>query len=103
MLTLLPPSKLDVTVKGLSGAAFEQLSTVKLITVWNPPPDVIKSPPRGVAESKGKKSKPKAGAIKDSLLSKAELAAGAVSFILKESDIGMSKELPVDEALTLSF
>ena len=73
------------------------------ITIWNPPPDVIKSPPRGVAEPKGKKSKPKAGAIKDSLLSNAELAAGAVSFILKESDIGRSKELPVDEALALSF
>ena len=47
--------------------------------------------------------KPKADAIRDSLLSSAELAAGAVSSILKESNIGESKELPVDEALALSF
>ena len=73
------------------------------ITVWNPPSDGIKSPPLGVAEPKGKKSKLKTGAIKDSLLSNAELAAGAVSSILKDSDIGRSKELPVDEALALSF
>ena len=56
-----------------------------------------------MAEPKGKKSKLKAGAVKDSLLSNAELAAGAVSSILKESDIRRSKELPVDEALALSF
>ena len=40
---------------------------------------------------------------KDSLLSNAELAAGVVSSILKDFDIGRSKELPVDEALALSF
>ena len=62
-----------------------------------------KSPPRRVAEPKRNKSKPKADAIKDSLLSNAKLAAGAVSFILKESDLGRSKGLPVDEALALSF
>ena len=103
VLTLLPPSKPDAKVKGLSGAAVEQPLTVEPITVWNPPSDDVKSPPRGVAEPRGKRSKPKAGAIKDSLLSNAELAAGAVSSILKESDIGRSKELPIDEALALSF
>ena len=54
-------------------------------------------------ELKRKKSKSKADVVKDSLLSNAELAAGAVSSILKESDIGRSKELPIDEALALSF
>ena len=56
-----------------------------------------------MAKSRGKKLKPKAGAIKDSLLSNTELAVGVVSSILKESNIGRSKELPVDEALALSF
>ena len=36
---------------------------------------------------------------KDSLLSNAELAEGPVSSILKDFDLGRSKELPVDEAL----
>ena len=54
-------------------------------------------------ELKRKKLKSKADVVKDSLLSNAELAAGTVSSILKESDIGRSKELPIDEALALSF
>ena len=103
VLTSLPPSKPDVKSKGLSGAAVEQPLTVMPITVWNPSSDNAKSPPRGVAEPKRKKSKQKAGAIKDSLLSNAELAEGAISSILLESDLGRSKGLPVDEALALSF
>ena len=103
VLTSLPPSKPDVKAKDLSDAAVEYPLTVMPITVWNPPSDNTKSPPRGVAEPKRKRSKPKADAVKDSLLSNAELAAGAVSSILKESDIGKSKELTVDEALALSF
>ena len=39
----------------------------------------------------------------DSLLLNAELAAGAVSSILKNSDLERSKALPVDEALALSL
>ena len=73
------------------------------ITVWNPPFDNAKSPPLMVVEPKRKKPKPKVDEIKDSLLSNAELAAGAVSSILKESDLGRSKRLHVDEALALSF
>ena len=103
VLTSLPPSKPDVKAKGLSGAAIEQPLTVMPITVWNPPSDNAKLPPRGVAEPKRKKSKPKADAIKDSLLSNAELAAGAISSIFLESDLGRSKGLSVDEALALSF
>ena len=103
VLTLLSPPRPDIKAKGLSGAAVAQPLTALPITVWNPPSDKAKSPPRGTAELKRKKLKPKADAIRDSLLSNAELAAGAVSSILKESDIGRSKELPVDEALALSF
>ena len=103
VLTLLSPPRPDIKAKGLSGAAVAQPLMALPITVWNPPSDKAKSPPRGTAELKRKKLKPKADAIRDSLLSNAELAAGAVSSILKESDIGRSKELPVDEALALSF
>ena len=103
VLTLLSPLRPDIKAKGISDAAVAQPLTALPITVWNPPSDKAKSPPRGTAELKRKKLKPKADAIKDSLLSNAELAAGAVSSILKESDIGGSKELPVDEALALSF
>ena len=56
-----------------------------------------------MAEPKRRKTKSKVDEIKDSLLSNAELAAGAVSSILNDSDIGRSKELSVDEALALSF
>ena len=76
---------------------------VRVIIVWNPPSDNAKSPPRGMAEPTRKKSKPKASAVKDSLLSNPKLAAGAISSILLESDVGRSKGLPVDEALALSF
>ena len=102
-LTLLSPPRLDVKAKGLSGADVAQRLTILPITVWNPPADKAKSPPRRTPELKRRKLKPKADAIKDSLLSSAELAAGAVSSILLESDVGSSKELPVDEALALSF
>ena len=39
----------------------------------------------------------------DSLLLNAELTTGAVSSILKDSDLKRSSVLPVDEALTLSL
>ena len=103
VLTLLSPPKPVVKIKGLSSATVTPPLTALPITVWNPPSDNAKSPPRGMAEPTRKKSKQKAGAIRASLLSSAELAASAVSSILQESDIGGSKELPVDEALALSF
>ena len=73
------------------------------ITVWNPPSENAKSPPRRATELKRKKPKPKVDENKDSLLSNAELAAGAVSSILKDSNLGRSKALLVDEALALSL
>ena len=98
-----PPSKPYIEAKSLLGAAVEQPLTVMPITIWNPPSENAKSPPRRAAELKRKKSKPKVDENKDSLLSNAELAAGAVSSILKDSDPGRSKGLPVDEALALSL
>ena len=103
VLTLLSPPKPDIKAKGLSSAAIAPPLTALAITVWNPPSDNAKSPPRGMAEPSRKKLKPKAGAVKDSLLSNPELEAGAISSILLESDVGRSKGLPVDEALALSF
>ena len=98
-----PPSKPDVEAKSLLGAAVEMPLAVMPITVWNPPSDSAKSPPRRVAELKRKKPKPKVDENKDSFLSNVELAAGAVSSILKDSDLGRSKALSVDEALALSL
>ena len=98
-----PPSKPDVGAKSLLGAAVEQPLAVMPITVWNPPSENAKSPPRRAAELKRKKLKPKVVENKDSLLSNAKLAAGAVSSILKDSDLGRSKALLVDEALPLSL
>ena len=98
-----PPSKPDVEAKSLLGAAVEQSLTIMPIIVWNPPSKNAKSPPRRAAELKRKKSKPKVDENKVSLLSNAELAAGTISSILKDSDLGRSKGLPVDEALALSL
>ena len=103
VLTLLSPPKLDVKGKGLSSAAVASPLAALPITVWNPPSDNAKSPPQGMAEPTRKKSKPKAGVVKDSLLSNPKFAAGAISSILLESNVGRSKGLPVDEALALSF
>ena len=47
-------------------------------------------------ELKRKNQKSKVGEDEDSLLFNAELAAGAVSSILKDSDLGRSKALPVE-------
>ena len=98
-----PPSKPDVEAKSLLGAAVEQPLVILPITVWNLPSKNAKSPPRRAAELKRKKPKPKVDENKDSLVSNAKLAAGVVSSILKDSDLGRSKALLVDEALALSL
>ena len=73
------------------------------ITVWNPPAKGVRSPPRRAEELKKKEPESKSGGDGDSLLLDAELAAGAFSSILKDSDLKRSKALSVDEALTLSL
>ena len=84
-------------------AAAEQSLVVTPITVWNPPLEKVQLPPRKAAELKRKKLRSKVDENQDSFLSNAELAAGAVSSILKDSDLGRSKAMLVDEALALSL
>ena len=101
---VLPVSSEPITEAGKpSGEDGDQPLAAMPIAIWNAPSDNAKSTPGKVAEPKRRKTKPKVGESEDSLLSNAELAAGAVSSILKDFDIGRSKELPVDEALALSF
>ena len=73
------------------------------ITVWNPLTESIRSPSRRSEELKRKDPESKIGGDGDSFLLNAELAAGAVSSILKDSDLKRSRALPVDEALALSL
>ena len=103
VLCSLPSSEPITEAGNPSGEGGDQPLAAMPIVVWNVPSDSAKSPPGKVAEPRRRKPKPKVDEIKDSFLSNAELAAGSVSSILKDSDIGRSKELPVDEALALSF
>ena len=98
-----PSSKPVAEAESPLGEAVEQPLTAMPITVWNPPSDNAGLLPREVAEPKRRKLKTKADEAKDSLLSNTELAVGAVSSILKDSDLGRSKGLPIDEALALSL
>ena len=88
--------------KILLGGAVEQPLAVMPLTVWNPPTKSVRSSSRRAEELK-RKDPEKIGGDGDSLLLNAELAAGAVLSILKDSDLERSKALPVDEALALSL
>ena len=98
-----PGSRSAVKAKILLGGAVEQPLAVMPITVWNPPAKGVRSPPRRAEELKKKEPESKSGGDGDSLLFDAELAAGAVSSILKDFDLKRSKALPADEALTPSL
>ena len=87
--------------KGPSGRVVEQPLAVMPITIWNPPGKSVKPPSLRAEELEREDSKN--GGDGDSLLLNAELAAGAVSSILKDSDLKRSSPLPVDEALALSL
>ena len=98
----LPPSE-PIAEAGnpLGEDGIQPLASVPII-VWKSPSGSAKSPPGKSAEPR-RRTKTTTIENKDSLLSSAKLAAGAVSSILKDSDIVRSKELPVDEALASSF
>ena len=96
-------SKPITEAEGPLGEAVEQPLKAMPMTVWNPPSDNVGSPPREATKPKRKKLKTKADEANDSLLSNTELTAGAVSSILKDSGLGRSKGLLVDEALALSL
>ena len=103
VLSSQPPSKFAAKATNFSGGSAEQPLAVVPITVWSPPTESVRSPPRRAEELKKKAPESKTSEDGDSLLLNAELAAGAVSSILKDSDLGRSKALPIDEALALSL
>ena len=87
--------------KDSSGKAAEPPLEVMPITVWSPPAQSVEPPPSR-AEELGRK-RFEADGDGDSLLSNAELAAGTVSSILRDSDLKRSSALPVEETLALSL
>ena len=101
VLSSQPRSGFSAKAKGPSGRVVEQPLVVMPLTVWNPPAKSVGPPsPR----AKGlKRTDSETSGDSDSLLLNAELAAGAVSSILKDSDLKRSIVLPVDEALALSL
>ena len=90
-------------VEGPSSGAVEQPLAIAPISVWNQPTKRVRSPSRMAEEARRKDPESKIGGDGDSLLHNAELVAGAVSSILKDSDLKRSVTLPVDEDLALSL
>ena len=101
VLSLQPRSGFAAKAKGPSGRAVEQPLAVMTITVWNPPAKSVRPPSPRTEGLKRKDSE--TGGDGDSLLLNAELTVGAVSSILKDSDLKRSSVLSVDEALALSL
>ena len=96
-----PRSASAAKAKDSLGRAIEPPLEVMPISVWSPPGQSAE-PPLSIAEDLGRKS-PEADGDEDSLLSNAELAASAISSILKDYDLKRSAALPVEEALALSL
>ena len=96
-----PRSGSTAKAKDSLGRAAEQPLEVMPVTVWNPPTQSVKPPSSRAEELKRKGSETDGDG--DSLLLNAELAAGAISSILKDSDLKRSGALPVEEALALSL
>ena len=101
VLSSQPRSGSTAKAKDSSGRAAKQPLEVMPITVWNPPARSVKPPSSRAEELKRKGSETDEGG--NSLLLNAELAASAVSSILKDSDLKRSGALPVEEALALSL
>ena len=87
--------------KDSSGRAVEPPLEVMPISVWSPLAQNAEPPP-SIAKDLGRK-RLEADGDGDSLLSNAELAAGVISSILRDSDLKRSGALPVEEALALSL
>ena len=83
------------------GKAAEPPLEVMPITVWSPPAQSGEPPPSR-AEELGRK-RFEADGDGDSLLSNVELTVGAVSSILRGSDLKRSGALSVEETLALSL
>ena len=90
-----------VGVGDSSGRADEPPLEVLPISVWSPTSQGAAPPPIMPNEVMGNHDCSEAAGDEDSLLSQAELAAGAVSSILCDSDLRRVGVLPVEEALAL--
>ena len=88
-----------VATKGPSGRATESQLEVMPISVLNPSAKSTEFPPSMTEDVR--RDRFGAEGDEDSLLSNAELAAGAISSILKDSYLKKMNALPVEEALTL--
>ena len=96
-----PRSASAAKAKDSSGRAAEPPLEVMPISVWSPPTQSVEPPP-SIAEDLGRE-RLEADGDEDSLLSNAELAVGAISSILRDSDLKRSDALPIEEALALSL
>ena len=96
-----PCSAFAAKAKDSLGRAAEAPLEVMPISVWSPPMQSAEPPP-SIAEDLGRK-RLEANGDEDSLLSNAELVAGAISSILRDSDLKRSGALLVEEALALSL
>ena len=96
-----PRSGSSAKAKDSLGRAAEPPLEVMPITIWSPPMQSAE-PPSSRAEELRRKC-PAVSGDGDSLLFNTELAAGAVSSILRDSDIKKSSALPIDEALAISL
>ena len=88
-----PRSASAAKAKDSLGRAAEPPLEVMPISFWSPPAQSVEPPP-SIAKDLGRK-RPKADGDEDSLLSNAELAADAISSILRDSDLKRSGALPV--------
>ena len=84
-----------------SGRADKPPLEVLPILVWSPTSRGAATPPTMSYEVTRNRDRSEAAGDEDSLLSHAELAAGAVSSILRDSDLKRVGALPVEEALAL--
>ena len=84
-----------------SGRADEPPLEVLPISVWSPTSRGVTPPTTMLDEVTGNRDRSEAAGDEDSLLSHAELTAGAVSSILRDSDLRRVGALPIVEALAL--
>ena len=96
-----PSSDSAAKAKDSLGRAVEPSLEVMPISVWSPPAQSAEPPP-SIPEDLGREHL-EADGDEDSLLSNAELVAGAISSILRDSDLKRSNALLVEEALALSL
>ena len=96
-----PRSTSAAKAKDSSGRATESPLEVMSILVLSPPAQSAE--PLFLIREDSRRERLKADGDEDSLLSNAELAAGAISSVLRDSDLKRSDALPVKEALALSL